>query len=126
MQESAADAGCHAFAGPVQRQYSAVSTAKACELPGTCPQVCLYLSRACNPRIMVVAPSATHDESPDMSTSHRKRVRSYNIPGHAHELTFSCFRRLPLLSRDRTRRWFVDAMENARRELDPALWAYVI
>ena len=75
---------------------------------------------------MVVAPSATHDESPDMSTSHRKRVRSYNIPGHAHELTFSCFRRLPLLSRDRTRRWFVDAMENARRELDLALWAYVI
>jgi putative transposase len=44
----------------------------------------------------------------------------------AHELTFSCFRRLPLLSRDRTRRWFVDAMENARRELDLALWTYLI
>jgi putative transposase len=60
-----------------------------------------------------------------MATPHRKRVRSYNIPGHAHELTFSCFRRLPLLSRDRTRRWLVDAMEAARRN-HLQLWAYVI
>ena len=61
-----------------------------------------------------------------MEPPHRKRVRSYNTPGHAHELTFSCFRRLPLLSRDRTRRWFVDAMEAARRDHALALWAYVI
>jgi putative transposase len=61
-----------------------------------------------------------------MATPHRKRVRSFNIPGHAHELTFSCFRRLPLLSQDRTRRWLVDAMEAARRNLDLQLWAYVI
>jgi hypothetical protein len=39
---------------------------------------------------------------PAMTTPHRKQVRSYNIPDHAHELTFSCFRRLPLLSRERT------------------------
>jgi putative transposase len=58
--------------------------------------------------------------------SHRKRVKSYNEPGHAHELTFSCFQRLPLLSRDRTCRWFVDAMEKARRECRFLLWAYVI
>src|SRR6266852_3033797 len=61
-----------------------------------------------------------------MEPPHRKRVRSYNIPGHAHELTFSCFRRLPLLSRNRTRRWFVDAMEAARRDHILALWAYVL
>ena len=61
-----------------------------------------------------------------MSTPHRKRVKSYNLPGHAHELTFSCFRRLPLLSRDRSRRWLVDAMERARREHHLHLWAYVI
>ncbi len=61
-----------------------------------------------------------------MNAPHRKGVRSYNIPGHVHELTFSCFRRPPLLSRDRTRRWFVDALEDARRDLDLALWAYVI
>ncbi len=61
-----------------------------------------------------------------MASSHRKGVRSYDIPGHAHELTFSCFRRLELLSRDRTCRWFVDAMEAARRDHGLALWAYVI
>jgi putative transposase len=61
-----------------------------------------------------------------MSTPHGKQVRSYNIAGHAHCLTFSCFRRLPLLSRDRTRRWFVDAMESARRQRRLQLWAYVI
>jgi putative transposase len=61
-----------------------------------------------------------------MEPPHRKRVRSYNIPGHAHELTFSCFHRLRLLSRARTCRWFVDSMQAARRDHDLALWAYVI
>ena len=57
---------------------------------------------------------------------HCKRVISYNQRGHAHELTFSCFRRLPLLSRDRSRRWFIDAMDKARRKCHLLLWAYVI
>jgi len=70
--------------------------------------------------------SRKQTEDSAMSTPHRKRVRSYNIPGHAHELTFSCYQRLPLLSKDRTCRWFVDAMESARRELSLDLWAYVI
>jgi putative transposase len=61
-----------------------------------------------------------------MEPSHHKRVRSYNIPGHAHELTFSCFQRLPLFSRDRSSRWFVDAMESARRTCNLSLWAYVV
>jgi putative transposase len=56
----------------------------------------------------------------------RKRVRSYNIAGHAHELTFSCFHRLRLLNRDRSRQWFTDAMESARRRLRLHIWAYVI
>jgi putative transposase len=29
---------------------------------------------------------------------HRKRVRHYDLPGHCRELTFSCYRRLPLLT----------------------------
>ena len=57
---------------------------------------------------------------------HRKRVKCYNEAGHAHELTFSCFRRLPLLSRDRSCRWFVAAMEKSRRDGRFLLWAYVI
>ncbi|MHC4399188.1 MAG: REP-associated tyrosine transposase [Planctomycetota bacterium] len=31
---------------------------------------------------------------------HRKRVRHYDDPGHFHELTFSCYRRMPLLTND--------------------------
>jgi len=61
-----------------------------------------------------------------MPPSHRKRVKSFNTPGDAHELTFSCFRRLPLLNKDRTRCWLIEALEQARRRLDFAVWAYVI
>ena len=61
-----------------------------------------------------------------MSVPHRKLVRSFNEPGHAHELTFSCIHRLPLLSRDRTRQWFVEALETTRHRRNLALWAYVI
>ena len=61
-----------------------------------------------------------------MGSHHRKQTRSYNTPGHAHELTFSCFHRLPLLNRDRTRHWFLDALDTARLRRNLALWAYVI
>jgi putative transposase len=61
-----------------------------------------------------------------MGPPHRKPFRSFNTPGHAHELTFSRFRRLPLLSRDRTRQWFLDALDAARHRRNLALWAYVI
>ena len=56
----------------------------------------------------------------------RKTRRSWNEPGHAHYLTYSCHRRLPLLSRDRVRRWVIEALDHTRQELDVALWAYVI
>ena len=45
----------------------------------------------------------------------RKLLKTFNAPGHAHELTFSCFKRLPLLAKDRTRQWFVNALDRARR-----------
>jgi putative transposase len=47
---------------------------------------------------------------------HRKKLQHFNLPGHAHELTFSCYRRLPLLSRDRTRQWMIEAIESARNK----------
>src|SRR5437762_7145571 len=61
-----------------------------------------------------------------MSSRHRKTVKSYNTPGEAHELTFSCFQRLPLLSKDRTRHWFLEALNQARVRRSFSLWAYVI
>ena len=56
----------------------------------------------------------------------RKRRKNCNEPGCAHELTFSCYHGLPLLSKDRTRRWFVGALDAARSKWDVELWAYVI
>jgi putative transposase len=56
----------------------------------------------------------------------RKTRRAWDEVGHAHFLTYSCLRRMPLLNRDRSRRWVVDALAGTRRDLDVALWAYVI
>lgn len=56
----------------------------------------------------------------------RKTRRCFNDEGHAHELTFSCYKGLPLLSKDRSRQWFVDSLDRARRKWQFELWAYVI
>jgi putative transposase len=57
---------------------------------------------------------------------HRKTCRRYNEPGHAHSLTFSCFRQRPFLSKDTARRWLVEAIDRARQKRAFDLWAYVI
>jgi putative transposase len=56
----------------------------------------------------------------------RKRCRRFDEAGHAHSLTFSCYRRLPLLSKDRTRNWLIEAIDEARQHTQFDLWAYVI
>jgi putative transposase len=55
-----------------------------------------------------------------------KRRRRFNDERMPRELTFSCYRRLPLLSRDRTRKWFIDALADVRTEWSVDLWAWVI
>jgi putative transposase len=61
----------------------------------------------------------------DPSRPHRKSVEHYDN-GEPHFLTFSCYRRMKLLSKDRTRQWFVDALESARSKHGFHLWAWVI
>ena len=56
----------------------------------------------------------------------RKTRRTYNTLGDAHELTFSCFRRLPLLDSDGIRRVFLNQLNKARERWDFELWAYVL
>jgi putative transposase len=51
---------------------------------------------------------------------------NFNLCGHAHELTFSCYQRLPLLRAERTCQWFIDSLEKARSELRFSVWAYVL
>ncbi|ADB15620.1 protein of unknown function DUF1568 [Pirellula staleyi DSM 6068] len=53
---------------------------------------------------------------------HRK---SYNDPGHAHELTFGCYRGYAFLSRDRVCQWLADSISDARSKLGMSLWDYV-
>ena len=48
-----------------------------------------------------------------------------NEPGHAHELTFSCYHRFQFLTVERTCAWLADAINKARVRRDFWLWAYV-
>ena len=57
---------------------------------------------------------------------HRKRVRRVDEPGHAHALTWSCWRRRKFLNADRSRRWVPDAIDRAREKHPFAVWAYVL
>ena len=56
----------------------------------------------------------------------RKRRKSYNEPGHAHESTFSCYRRLPLFKNDGFKRLFLKSLDRARRKHGFEVWAFVI
>ena len=60
--------------------------------------------------------------SRDPESRHR---RAFNEPGHAHELTFTCYRRFRFLSAERTCDWLARAIDDARSKLDFALWAFV-
>ena len=56
----------------------------------------------------------------------RKRCRRFNDPGHAHELTFSCYRRRPFLVKKRTREYLAEAIQQAREKYLFHLWGYVL
>jgi putative transposase len=55
-----------------------------------------------------------------------KRRKWFDHDRMPRELTFSCFQRLPLLNRDRTRQWFVDELDRVRGQWPIDLWAWVI
>ena len=59
-------------------------------------------------------------------TLFRKLRRRFDEPAEPRELTFSCYRRYPFLSRDRTRLWFLEELEGARKKWPFDLWAYVL
>ncbi|MEX2112350.1 MAG: transposase [Pirellulales bacterium] len=61
-----------------------------------------------------------------MAKLHRKHCKRYDIVGDAHALTYSCFHRLPLLSRDRSRRWMIEGLQHGRETGMFDLWAFVV
>ena len=60
--------------------------------------------------------------------AHRQKFKTrqtFDIPGHAHELNFTCYRNRPFLSNDRTCTLLAEAIEKARTLHEFDLWAYV-
>jgi putative transposase len=57
--------------------------------------------------------------------SHRKLVRHFHEPGHFHELTFSCYRRLPLLTNDDWRRRLSRCVQDACQKMAFQLVGFV-
>ena len=55
-----------------------------------------------------------------------KHCKRYNDPGHAHELTFSCFKHQQFLLGDHARQWLANAINLARNRYAIHIWAYVI
>lgn len=55
-------------------------------------------------------------------TTHRKNINEF---GHAHELTFSCYRGIRFLNNDQICQWLADAINHARVAYEFQLWAYV-
>ena len=60
-----------------------------------------------------------------MTVQKRRHRRNYNVPGHGHELTFSCYRGFKSLNAERTCSWLAQAIEQARVEFSFDIWAYV-
>ncbi len=58
--------------------------------------------------------------------NHRKRVKHLNFAGQAHELTFSCYRRFPLLEDNRIKLIVSKAIDRAIEAKGFELVAYVI
>jgi len=56
----------------------------------------------------------------------RKKVCHFDELGHAHFLTFSCYHRLPLLGKDRSRGWLIEAIQSARQKHRFDLWGWVM
>lgn len=56
---------------------------------------------------------------------HQKRVRHFEGRGHLHELTFSCYRRLPLLTNDEWRAIFARCLTSACTQEKFELVAFV-
>ncbi|MCH8955769.1 transposase [candidate division KSB1 bacterium] len=56
----------------------------------------------------------------------KEKLKRYDIPGHAHELTFSCYHRFHYLNDPNCCALFIDELSQAREHFLFRLWAYVL
>ena len=61
----------------------------------------------------------------DQRASHRKTIKHFHQPGDLHELTFSCYRRLPLLTNDSWRSKLSECIDTACNLTETELVAFV-
>ena len=54
------------------------------------------------------------------------RLKRYQTSGHEHFVTFSCYRRLPLLDNDHARTVFLDVLEQTRQRHGFYVFGYVL
>ena len=68
-----------------------------------------------------------HSKLPDMSATrpHRKLVKHFHEPGDLHELTFSCYKRQPILTNDTWREQLAHCIDAAGEEHEMRLAAFV-
>ena len=55
-----------------------------------------------------------------------KKRRRYDEGRTPRSLTFSCYRRFSFLVKDRSRQWFVEALQEGRERFPVDLWAWVL
>jgi len=58
--------------------------------------------------------------------SKRSKCTHFNNPGDPHGLTFTCYKKRKFLNYNRTRMYFIDAVNRARIRFNFDVWAYVI
>ena len=63
--------------------------------------------------------------SPENTDTWYKRVKHFNLAGHIHFLTFSCYRRMPLLAHELWCSWLAESISRSLEKHNVALWAYV-
>jgi putative transposase len=66
-----------------------------------------------------------YTERMERSPLHRKKVRHFNEPNQFHELTFSCYKRLPLLTNNAWRFMLTDSVDRAMQRHGYLLTAFV-
>ena len=55
-----------------------------------------------------------------------KTRKTHNIPGHAHELTFTCYKNQSFFTNERTCIYLLESFKLSKIKYDYDIWAYVI
>jgi len=61
-----------------------------------------------------------------VETGHRKRCKRIEVPGHVHELKFSCYKQRPFLNSRLSRDSLAESILKAKTKHKFDIWAYVI